>query len=191
MRRYKCLNQQVFESKIYQLIPIRDADKYAILEWRNSQINILRQKEILTKEKQERYFKEVVTTLFEEKQPKQLLFSFLADEVLIGYGGLVHINWGSKHAEISFLLSNHVEIADNYQQLFGIFLHLIEQVASNLSFHKIFTFGYATNEERFFPLIKNQFSQEVVLTDHIKIGTQFFDIKIYSKFVDEHYTEKN
>jgi hypothetical protein len=103
MRNYRCLTQQEFAKGELKLVPIRDEDKYSIMKWRNEQIAILRQKSPLTKENQEKYFKEVVEKLFETDQPSQLLFSFLEKGNLIGYGGLVHIDWENKNAEISFL----------------------------------------------------------------------------------------
>ena len=53
MRFYKCLKKQIFSFNEYQLIPIRDQDKYAIMKWRNEQIYHLRQVKILDKETQE------------------------------------------------------------------------------------------------------------------------------------------
>ena len=44
----------------------------------------------------------MVKKQFKEKQPNQLLFSFIENNLLIGYGGLVHIDWTNKNAEISF-----------------------------------------------------------------------------------------
>ena len=104
-RTYRCLSQSEFKDGNYKLVAIRDEDKYAIMQWRNEQIDILRQKELLTKEKQEWYFKNIVDKLFEQIYPDQLLFSFLENDVLIGYGGLVHIDWLSKNGEISFITS--------------------------------------------------------------------------------------
>ena len=109
MRTYKCLNQQVFEAKQYKLVPLRDEDKYDIMQWRNEQIYHLRQNKPLTKEAQENYFQTVVSSLFEQEQPNQILFSYLENDVCIGYGGLVHINWIDKHAEISFIINTQLE----------------------------------------------------------------------------------
>ena len=103
MRAYKCLDKNIFSNGDYSLIPIRDDDKYDILNWRNSQLDILRQQNPLTKEQQENYFKTTVAGLFDQEQPEQILWSFLVNGQLIGYGGLVHINWTNKTAEISFL----------------------------------------------------------------------------------------
>ena len=60
MRNYKCLTKNTFKSGAYSLIPLRDEDKYAIMQWRNQQLDILRQKQLLTEEQQEKYFASVV-----------------------------------------------------------------------------------------------------------------------------------
>ena len=102
-RIYKNINSNSFNNGMYSLVPIRDEDKYDIMNWRNNQLDILRQETILSIEQQEHYFKTVVDKLFDIEEPKQLLFSFLENNKLIGYGGLVHIDWEIKTAEISFL----------------------------------------------------------------------------------------
>ena len=76
-RIYKNINSDSFNNSIYSLVPIRDEDKYDIRDWRNNQIDILRQEIFLTLEQQEHYFKTVVDKLFDVEAPKQLLFSFL------------------------------------------------------------------------------------------------------------------
>ena len=61
MKEYKCLNQQVYESGIYKIVPIRSEDKLSIMKWRNEQIYHLRQESFLTEEKQNLYFEQVVS----------------------------------------------------------------------------------------------------------------------------------
>ena len=74
------------------------------MRWRNEQMYHLRQSKPLTEADQDRYFDEVVSQLFDQEQPEQILFSFLEGEKCIGYGGLVHINWGDRNAEVSFIM---------------------------------------------------------------------------------------
>ena len=100
MNTYKVLNKQVFTQGEYKLVPIRFEDRWDIMKWRNEQIYHLRQSKPLTKEDQDHYFNNVASKLFEQEQPSQILFSFLRNDICIGYGGLVHINWVDKHAEI-------------------------------------------------------------------------------------------
>ena len=93
MRTYKCLSKQEYTDGLFKLVPIRDEDKLLILKMRNEQIYHLRQTEELTIELQETYFANIISSLFDQERPSQLLFSLLEDCEFIGYGGLVHINW--------------------------------------------------------------------------------------------------
>ena len=131
MRNYKCLTKNTFKSGVYSLIPLRDEDKYAIMQWRNEQIDILRQKQLLTKEQQEKYFASVINELFNQEKPQQLLFSFLKDDVLIGYGGLVHIDWESKNGEISFLTETKRNLdKSQFTDDFGVYLDILKDIAN-------------------------------------------------------------
>jgi len=111
---YKCLNNQVFSHVEFKIVPIRMEDRFAIMKWRNEQIYHLRQNKPLTIEDQENYFTKTVDKLFNQVQPNQILFSFLENDICIGYGGLVHINWIDKNAEISFIMDTALE-QDNFQ----------------------------------------------------------------------------
>ena len=43
---------------------------------------------------------------------KSVLFNYLHNGKCIGYGGLVHINWIDKNAEVSFIMDTELE--ENY-----------------------------------------------------------------------------
>lgn len=143
-QHYKQLKKSIFLSGDYILVPVRYNDRFPIMKWRNDQIEILRQKELLTEEKQEDYFKNVVAKLFDDDKPSQIIFSLLLKNELIGYGGLVHINWSKQTAEISFL--NTTERAANIETFdndWTNFLTLIEIVAfEELKLHRINTYAY-------------------------------------------------
>ena len=100
--KYKALSQNVFKSGEFQIIPIRYRDRISIMKWRNNQVCNLRQSNLLTTEAQNYYFENVISKLFDSQKPPQILFSYLKNDICIGYGGLVHIDWESKNAEISF-----------------------------------------------------------------------------------------
>ncbi len=183
-RKYKCLSQQEFTHESCKLVPIRDEDKYTIMQWRNEQIDILRQKEPLTKEKQEKYFEDVVAKLFEQKQPNQLLFSFLENDILIGYGGLVHIDWESRNAEISFITETKRN-SDTKQFIndWNNYLRIIKKVAY-LNLIKIYTYAYDIRPNLLPILIENGFIEEARLKNHITIDNKWYDILIHSCFFD-------
>ena len=109
MPAYRCLNKQEFSRGAYSLVPLRYEDRFAIMRWRNQQLYHLRQSSPLTEEDQQRYFDQVVAGLFAQERPGQVLFSYLENGRCIGYGGLVHINWTDRHAEVSFVMETERE----------------------------------------------------------------------------------
>ena len=185
MKSYKVLNQQEFTSGEYAIVPIRMEDRYAIMKWRNEQMYHLRQSELLTKEKQDSYFDSVVAQLFEEEKPDQILFSYLKGEHCIGYGGLVHINWVDKNAEISFIMNTALE-----KQKFGYhwanFLNLLEKIAwKELNLHKIFTYAFDLRPHIYPALERAGFALETTLKEHSFFAGNYIDVKIHSKFNKE------
>lgn len=74
--QYKALKTQIFTFGEYSILPIRSEDRYLIMQWRNEQIYHLRQNKPLTKEDQDSYFEDVVSKLFEQEKPDQLLLFY-------------------------------------------------------------------------------------------------------------------
>jgi RimJ/RimL family protein N-acetyltransferase len=181
MKTYKVLKQQIFTNNNFSIVPIRYEDRIDIMHWRNEQIYHLRQLEPLTQESQDIYFNTVVANLFNEEKPKQILFSYLEDEVLIGYGGLVHIDWSNKNAEISFVMNTSLE-KDFFIFHWSNYLQLIEQVAFNdLQLHKIFTYAFNLRPKIYEAAEQQGFNKEAVLKEQILFGDEFIDVVIHSK----------
>jgi RimJ/RimL family protein N-acetyltransferase len=179
---YKVLKNQTFRNDEYSLVPIRMEDRYSIMQWRNEQIYHLRQDKPLTKENQDKYFDKVINKLFEQEKPNQLLFSFLKGEECIGYGGLVHINWIDKNAEISFIMETQLE-KQSFEKNWGQFLDLIEQVAFyELKFHKIFVYAFDLRPHLFKAIETKNFIKEAILEEHCLYDEKFIDVIIHSKF---------
>ena len=182
MNSYKVLNKQIFSKERYTLVPIRFEDRYDIMKWRNEQIYHLRQAKPLSKEDQDAYFNNVVAKLFDQDQPKQLLFSFLEDGVCIGYGGLVHINWIDKNAEISFIMDTSLE-KDRFHEIWQSYLKLIEEVAfSGLSLHKIYTYAFDIRPHLYEVFENFGFILDARLSGHCLFNNKFIDVVIHSKF---------
>ena len=180
MRAYKCLTKQVYTLNNLQIVPIREQDKYEIMQWRNDQIYHLRQSKPLDKTSQDYYFDIVIAELFEKECPDQILFSYLENEKCIGYGGLVHINWIDKNAELSFIMKTSREI--HFDLYWSNFLELIQQVAYNeLEFHKIFTYAFDLRPHLYIVLEKNGFQKEATLREHCYFENKFIDVLIHSK----------
>jgi RimJ/RimL family protein N-acetyltransferase len=185
MRNYTCLINSTFEDGSFSIVPLRYEDRLDILKWRNEQIYHLRQNKPLTVEDQENYFNTVVDKLFNEKQPNQILFSYLENGKCIGYGGLVHINWIDKNAEISFVMNTTLEVND-FQGNWINYLKLIEKVAfEDLKFHKIFTYAFDLRPHLYQAIEIAGFSKEAVLKEHCLFNNVFLDVVIHSKFSNQ------
>ncbi|MEP1034517.1 GNAT family N-acetyltransferase [Ekhidna sp.] len=181
MRHYEALNKQVYSNDNYSIVPIREEDRYEIMNWRNEQIYHLRQSEPLTTEKQDHYFSNIISDLFKAENPNQILFSFMKGEKCIGYGGLVHINWIDKNAEISFIMDTKLENSEfriNWEQ----YLKLIEKVAfKDLAFNKIFVYAFDLRPHLYDVLEQQDFFLDARLKDHCFFENTFIDVVIYSK----------
>ena len=185
MNIYRALKKQVFSKDQYSIVPLRYKDRMDILKWRNEQIYHLRQDKILTVIDQENYFKNIVNKLFNKNQPSQLLFSYLKGETCIGYGGLVHVNWVDRNAEVSFIMDTELE-NEYFSMHWKIFLGLIEQVAfKDLKLFKIFTYAFDLRPKLYKVLEKESWLKEAVLKRHFCFNGNFKDIIIHSKFRNE------
>ena len=181
-RIYKNINSDSFNNGIFSLVPIRDEDKYDIMNWRNNQLEILRQETVLSIEQQEHYFKTVVDKLFDEDEPDQLLFSYLENNKLIGYGGLVHIDWESKTAEISFLTeTSRNKNADLFISDWVNYLSILKNVANDyLNFKSIYTYAYDIRPNLYIALQQSGFNEVNRNKNHIQIDNKKVDVVIHS-----------
>lgn len=183
---YKALNTQIHQEGAYTLIPIRSEDRNAIREWRNSQIYHLRQAKPLSPEDQDRYFDNVVRALFEPEQPNQILFSFLKGDECIAYGGLVHINWIDKNAEVSFVMNTALE-KESFHENWGRYLDLLEKVAfEDLEFHKLYVYAFDLRPHLYEALERKSYFLDAQLKDHCFFDGSFKDVVIYSKLNGQH-----
>lgn len=181
MNSYKVLRKQTYSEGGYSIVPIRIEDRYDIMNWRNEQIYHLRQNKFLTEADQNYYFEHVVSALFDEDQPNQILFSYLKNGVCIGYGGLVHINWTDRNAEISFIMDTQLE-SDEFDENWRIYLSLIEQAAfTDLGLYKIYTFAFDLRPHLYMTLERAGFHQEAILKGHCCFEDNYIDVIIHSK----------
>lgn len=182
MKSYKVLNNQKFSTGAFSIIPIRFEDRLSILKWRNEQLYHLRQSRLLTEKDQELYFENVVNKLFEQDQPGQVLFSYMENEVCIGYGGLVHINWIDKNAEVSFIMNTELE-KQSFAKHWTIFLGLIELVAfKDLNFHKLCTYAFDLRPH-LYEIIENAgYIKEGILKEQCLFNGKYKDVILHGKF---------
>jgi RimJ/RimL family protein N-acetyltransferase len=185
MREYKALTQQTYKNGEFEIVPIRHEDRLEIMQWRNEQIYHLRQSERLTVEKQEAYFNNTIASLFNEERPNQILFSFLQANECIGYGGLVHINWIDKNAEVSFIMKTRLE-ESSFSNNWSVFLKCLEQLAfGELGFHKIFIYAFDLRPYLYNVLELNGYFKDARLKDHCFFQGDFKDVLIYSKLMNQ------
>ena len=178
---YKALTNQIQSEGIYSIVPIRSVDRYKIMKWRNEQIYHLRQNKLLTKDDQDGYFDVVIAKEFDHQQPSQILFSFLKENECIGYGGLVHINYKDRNAEISFLMDTTLE-EKFFENLWVKYLSLIQKVAfEGLKLHKIFTYAFDVRPRLYVALLQAGFYKEAQLKEHCIFEEKYIDVIIHSK----------
>lgn len=180
--KYKCLKKNFYELDSYTLVPYRHEDLTKIMQWRNVQIDVLRQKKPLTEEDQKRYFKNVIRPTFESREPPIMLFSFLKDDICIGYGGLVYINWEARRAEVSFLVDpKRAKDKQVYEQDFSHYLTLLKQIAfDDLKLNRIYAETYAIRKSHLEVLEKNGFKYEGRMCEHAKIKGRIVDSFIHA-----------
>jgi len=183
LKSYKILQNQCFQEGEFKLVPIRHQDRYDIMRWRNEQMYHLRQSQPLTEAKQDRYFDEVVTQLFDQEQPDQILFSFLESDQCIGYGGLVHINWKDKNAELSFIMDTALE-KERFHEIWRAYLEQIEKVAfEDLELHKLYTYAFDLRSKLYNAIEAMGFVEEARLKEHIEFNDHCIDVVIHSKMI--------
>jgi RimJ/RimL family protein N-acetyltransferase len=124
---------------------VQPADIEAIRQWRNEQMDVLRQSSLITPEAQQRYFAEYIWPSKASLQPPQILLAIDRHDQLIGYGGLVHIAWAYRRAEISFLLDPKLEHdTPLLTEYFTRFLRLLQTLAfEDLSLQRLTSETYA------------------------------------------------
>ena len=181
MASYNCLHKQEITKGEYTIVPIRFEDRLDIMKWRNEQMYHLRQEKILTENDQEAYFQNTILPSYNEKTPAQILFSFLKNEKCIGYGGLVHINWQSNEAEVSFIMATELE-ADNFETNWLTFLHLLEKVAfTDLYLNSLFTYAYDLRPHLYKAIENAGFQQTKRLEKEQQVDDKLVDVIIHTK----------
>jgi len=181
---YQCLKKfENLSTEDIIITPIRFEDRILIRQWRNEQIYHLRQQGVLSEDEQDKYYKDKISPLFIEEQPSQLLFSIYRKGSLVGYGGLVHINWLDKYAEMSFLTKTEILKNDNseYGRILSIFISAMKNVLfDHLNFNRMFTETYSLRLEHIKILESNGFVFEGSQRKKILIDGEYHDSLFHS-----------
>ncbi|GKU76809.1 GNAT family N-acetyltransferase [Paenibacillus sp. L3-i20] len=176
---YKKLIKQEQHFYDYSITPLRSEDVLFIKQWRNEQMDVLRQKKWITDEDQLNYYSKVVVPTFTEEEPRMMLFSYMSNGSLIGYGGLTNIDWDNKRAEISYLVNTNRSYESNkeiYINDFGSFLEIIKYISFHeIGLNRLYTETFNIRELHISILEKHGFKYEGAMRQHVNINGNFVD----------------
>jgi RimJ/RimL family protein N-acetyltransferase len=171
LKSYACLVKQQFCDGEYAIAPVQPEQIECIRQWRNDQLDVLRQNGPISKQQQEDYYENRIWPSMAELMPTNIVMSFFYDGAPIGYGGLVHIAWHDLRAEVSFLLDTQRSTNEvTYSAEFQRFLGLIKQLAfDELGFNRLFTETYNIRQLHINTLESSGFNREGVMREHVFI----------------------
>ncbi|MDM7947731.1 MAG: GNAT family N-acetyltransferase [Oceanibaculum nanhaiense] len=174
---YACMTRPVLRAGALSVRAVQKAEIEAIRQWRNAQMEVLRQAEPISPEQQEAYFASHIWPQYAKTQPDTILLSYFDGGTFIGYGGLVHIAWPHRRAEISFLLDPvHTKDDAAYARYFSDFLRLMKRLAfADLGLNRLFTETYPTRPHHIAVLESAGLRREGVMRAHVIIGGQPVD----------------
>ena len=179
MTKYKLYPLYEFNGRLF--FPIEKQYLEKIKEWRNTQMEILRQWKPLTDYNQEKWFQEV------SESNNQVIFSIIVfnkDNIkkFIGYCGLVNIDHINKKAEFSFLVDpERVLKRIIYKEDFMSALKVICNYGFNqLNLNKIFTETFCFRKYHIEILKEYGFKEDGVLRKNQYIKDKYYDSIIHS-----------
>ena len=157
-----------------------------IRQWRNEQIDVLRQHKPITELEQKEYFEKV------HNDPRQVLFSITIDDRLVGYCGLVNINHVYKNCERSFLCDTSLINKEEYSTiLMFAFNNMFRYGFESLNMRRMWTETYSFRDGHL-ELLKDflKMVKEGVLRDTVYCRGKYFDSIVHSKLRKEYESEK-
>lgn len=186
---YHCMQWHYFLDKELIIMPMQADHIERVRQWRNAQMDDLRQNHVITKSEQLEYYHKHIWPDIKNKYPKNILLSILLNEVLIGYGGLVHIAWEHQRAEVSFLLDpKYVCDIKRYTNIFSRYLKMIKKLAfKDLGLERLYGETYATRNTQIAILEAAGFVREGILKKHVVINGERVDAIIHGCLTTERY----
>jgi RimJ/RimL family protein N-acetyltransferase len=180
--QYKIFGPRPLTQDRYSISSIQLEDAEEIRCWRNEQMPALRQSILLSKEEQLTYFENVLKPEFNQTHPRQVLVRFCLNGKLIGYGGIVHLDWENLRGEVSFLLATErTSDSKSYCEELNLFFTLIKRLGfCELGLNKLTTEAYAHRAFHVQAIEDAGFSREGVLRQHVKIEGQWVDAVVAS-----------
>jgi RimJ/RimL family protein N-acetyltransferase len=187
---YNCMPRHYLFQDNFHVTPVQPYHIEKIRQWRNAQINVLRQSNHITTDQQKEYYNSQIWPDMRSNQPKNILLSYHSDNDFIGYGGLVHISWIDRRAEISFLLDPKLIMKpDQYAYYFNAFLVIIKRLAfSDLGLERLHTETYASRKNVISILEDSGFLREGELRNHVLINGKYQDSIIHGRLASDEGT---
>lgn len=185
---YACLAQSKISYADYSMRTVEARHIESIRQWRNAQMDVLRQKNEITKEEQLAYYDQFVWPTLAWPDPINILLAYFKNDHLIGYGGLVHIGWEDRRGEVSFLLDPiRTHNQEAYKKDFLVFLSLIKSLAfEDLKLQKLYTETFASREHHIGVLEEAGFILEGRMRQHVIINGQAVDSLIHGFLKDDY-----
>ena len=177
---YACAPALGGQHGAYTMRPVAWADRVPIRDWRNAQIDVLRQRAPLTPADQDAYYRDIVAPQFDQLEPAQVLVAVDLDGELIGYGGVVHLAWGDRRGEVSFLTRTDRLDDSTFAADWRAYLAMLVPAArGQLGLHKLTAEAYAMRT-RLFPLLEDAgFVQEGLLRAHHDVDGEWVDSVVH------------
>lgn len=128
-------NKILYQYNNRSLVPLKREHIFKLKQWRNAQMNTLRQSELLTDSDQEKWYSSL------ERDKTQSLFALMVDNQFVGYCGLTYIDHKNKRAEVSFLVeTNRSKQKQIYREDFLTVLYMLCKYGfEELNLNKLFT----------------------------------------------------
>jgi len=183
---YRCMPRAEIADGGYAVRAVEPEHIEAIRQWRNAQIDVLRQAAPISPQQQADYYVREIWPAKRLAEPRNILLIYLEDGRPIGYGGLVHIAWEHRRAEVSFLLDPAAVRSDaELAALFSRFLKLIKELADHdLGFIRLHTETYAIRHVHIATLEACGFRREGCLRRHVIIDGRPTDALLHGCLAD-------
>lgn len=185
------LNIIFFNCMTYTYSNIEHDHIFKIKDMRNQQMEVLRQTKELTDKDQENWYNNIILPSYKSKS-KTLNFAILFDNELIGYGGLVNIDYINNKAEISFLVQKQRALDKKlYEKDFNNFLRFVIKYSyENLHLNRLWTETYEFRGFHISILEKNKFRREGLLKQSILVEGKYLNSIIHGIILTDVSTSK-
>lgn len=174
---YTLLPNAFYDYEGLCLRAVQPEDIQDIRRWRNAQMEVLRQDSEISEAEQIAYFERVIWPDYASQTPKNILLTLSVENEMIGYGGLVHIDWQVRSAEVSILLRD--DLANTAAELdvyWPKYLRAIKQLsADELGLLELTTEIYALRHRHVQKLEEAGFKEVGRKIDHVIVDGKAYD----------------